>query len=93
MLPSVDAGGSATGRQMIVYCLALVAASLMPVVIGGAGPVYLAGALVLGIGFLAYAIGFALLRSNARARGVLRASLIYLPALLTLWLLGGILHR
>ena len=93
MLPSVDAGGSATGRQMIVYCLALVAASLMPVVIGGAGPVYLAGALVLGIGFLAYAIGFALRRSNARARGVLRASLIYLPALLTLWLLGGILHR
>ena len=35
---------------MIVYCLALVAASLMPVVVGGAGPVYLAGALLLGIG-------------------------------------------
>jgi protoheme IX farnesyltransferase len=93
MLPSVDAEGGATGRQMIVYCLALVAASLMPVVVGGAGPVYLGGALILGVGFLAYSIGFSLRRSTARARGVLRASLIYLPALLTLWLLVGIPHR
>jgi hypothetical protein len=90
MLPSVDPEGTATGRQMIVYCLALLAASLMPVVVHGAGPVYLAGALLLGIGFLAYAIGFSLRRSTARGRGVLRASLIYLPALLTLWLLDGI---
>jgi protoheme IX farnesyltransferase len=93
MLPSVDAEGGATGRQMIVYCLALVAASLMPVAVGGAGPVYLASALILGIGLLAYSIGFSLRRSTARARWVLRASLIYLPALLTLWLLDGIPHR
>jgi heme o synthase len=92
MLPSVDPEGAATGRQMIAYCLALVATSLMPVVVGEAGPVYLAGALLLGIGFLAYAVGFSLRRSTARARGALRASLIYLPALLTLWLLDGIPH-
>ena len=92
MLPSVDPEGTATGRQMIVYCLSLVAASLMPVEVGGAGPVYLAGALILEIGFLAYAVGFSLRRSTERARGVLRASLIYLPALLTLWLLDGIPH-
>jgi protoheme IX farnesyltransferase len=90
MLPSVDSEGSTTGRQMIGCCLALVAASLMPVVVGGAGPVYLAGALLLGIGFLACAVGFSLRRSLARARAVLRASLIYLPALLTLLLLDGI---
>jgi protoheme IX farnesyltransferase len=92
MLPSVDPDGSATGRQMIGYCLALAAASLLPVVIGGAGPVYLAGALLLGIGFLACAVGFSLRRSTARARAVLRASLVYLPALLTLLLLDGIPH-
>ena len=92
MLPSVDSEGGATGRRMIVYCLALVAASLMPVVVGGAGPVYLAGALLLGIGFRAYAIRFPLRRSTARARGVLRASLIYLPALRTHRLLDGIPH-
>jgi hypothetical protein len=35
---------------------------------------------------------FSLRRSTARARAVLRASSIYLPALLTLWLLEGIPH-
>jgi protoheme IX farnesyltransferase len=75
---------------MVGYCLALVAASLMPVVVGGAGPVYLTGALLLGFGFLACTVGFSLWRSQARARAVLRASLIYLPALLTLLLLDGI---
>jgi heme o synthase len=80
------------GRQMICYCLALVAASLTPLIVGGAGPVHLAGALLLGIGCLVSAVGFAWRRSLARARTVLRGSLIYLPALLTLWLLDGIPH-
>jgi protoheme IX farnesyltransferase len=92
MLPSVDPDGSTTGRQMIGYCLTLVAASLLPVVVGGAGPLYLAGALLLGVGFLACAAGFSQRRSTARARAVLRASLVYLPALLTLLLLDGIPH-
>jgi protoheme IX farnesyltransferase len=90
MLPCVDRDGSMTGRQMVCYCLALVAASLTPLVVGGAGPAYLAGALLLGTGFLVCAVGFARRRSLARARAVLRASLIYLPALLTLWVLDGI---
>ena len=55
-------------RPRLCVSGALVAASLMPVVVGGAGPVYLAGALILGIGFLAYAIGFSLRRSTERAR-------------------------
>jgi heme o synthase len=92
MLPAVDPEGNMIGRQMVCYCLALVAASLMPVVVGGAGPVYLAGALLLGLGFLVCAVGFAQRRSLARARAVLRASLIYLPALLTLLLLDAIPH-
>ena len=92
MLPSVDLEGGMTGRQMVGYCLALVAASVTPIVVGGAGPVYLAGALVLGVGFLVCAIGFARRRSLGRARIVLRASLLYLPALLTLLLVDGIPH-
>src|SRR5262249_37364561 len=92
MLPSVDREGGMIGRQMICYCLALVAASLAPLVVGGAGWVYLAGALLLGVGFLACAVGFARRRSRTRARIVLRASLIYLPALLTLLLLNTIPH-
>src|SRR5262249_15033584 len=68
MLPSVDREGGMTGRQMVCYCLALVAASLIPVAAGGAGWVYLAGALLLGTGFLACAVGFFLRRSLPRAR-------------------------
>jgi protoheme IX farnesyltransferase len=89
MLPSVDQEGSMTGRQMICYCLALFAASLTPFVLGRAGPIYLASALLLGIGFLLCAVGFARMPSVARARTVLRASLVYLPALLVFQLLDG----
>jgi protoheme IX farnesyltransferase len=87
MLPAVDPDGSTSGRQMVCYCLALVAASIALLAVHGAGTIYLAGALLLGIGFLACAVGFAWQRSVSRARIVLRASLIYLPALLTLLLL------
>jgi protoheme IX farnesyltransferase len=90
MLPCVDSQGSTTGRQMIAYSLALLATSLMPAVVGGAGLVYLAGAVVLGVGFVACAVGFFKRRSVAQARLVLRASLIYLPGLLALWMLDGI---
>jgi protoheme IX farnesyltransferase len=89
MLPAIDPEGGMIGRLMVCYCLALLAASLTPPVLGGGGPVYLAGALSLGIGFLACAVGFARYRSIARARVVLRASLIYLPALLMLLLWDG----
>jgi len=90
MLPAIDPDGGMIGRLMIGSCLALIAVSLMPVVVGGAGLIYLAGALLLGIGFLTPAVAFARQRSLSRARLVLRGSLIYLPALLTLWLINRI---
>src|SRR5262249_44744393 len=73
MLPAVDPEGKMIGRQMICYCLALLAATLMPLLVGGAGSVYLAGVLLLGIGLVASAVAFACRRSLARARVVLRA--------------------
>jgi len=76
-----------TGRQMTTYCLALIPASLTPVLLGQAGPVYLAAALVLGLAFLAAALGFVREASVAQARRVLRASLLYLPVLLGLLLI------
>jgi protoheme IX farnesyltransferase len=89
MLPCADRTGSLTGRQMVTYCLALIPVSLAPALIGLAGPVYLIGALVLGVAFLWSALGFKRTASASRARRVLRASLIYLPALLALLLLDG----
>jgi protoheme IX farnesyltransferase len=82
MLTVGDRDGSATARQMVLYCLALVVASLTPVALGMAGPIYGALAILLGAGFLASTLYFARGASHLRARWVLRASLLYLPLLL-----------
>jgi protoheme IX farnesyltransferase len=87
MLPVADADGALTGRQMVLYCLALMPVSLLPVLHQKAGWIYGLGAVALGLLFLAAAIGFSANHTNARARRVLRASLVYLPALLALMLL------
>jgi protoheme IX farnesyltransferase len=89
MLPVIDRDGGMSGRQMVGYCLALLPASLTPLLLGRAGMLYLVGAIVLGTGFLGFALAFWRVRSLARARGVLRASLIYLPALLALLVIDG----
>lgn len=86
MLPVVDPKGTLTARHMVTYCLALLPVSLIPVQFG-AGGVYLAGALVLGLVFLATAAGFSRSRTLAKARLVLRTSLLYLPGLLVMLLL------
>jgi protoheme IX farnesyltransferase len=87
MLPVVDRDGSMTARQMLLYCFALLSASLLPVLQQKAGWVYGAGAIVLGLMFLHTTWGFAREQTRGRARRVLKASLVYLPALLALMLL------
>lgn len=87
MLPVVDRDGQRTSQNMILYCLALLAVSLQHVLLGEAGLLYLVGAVLLGLTFLATAIGFRCGRTHAQARRVLRASLLYLPGLLALLLL------
>ncbi|HEU4368339.1 MAG TPA: heme o synthase [Methylomirabilota bacterium] len=84
LLPVIDAQGRATERQILSGCLALLAVSLLPTLIGLAGGVYFAGALVLGAAFVALGAQQALAPSAVRARRVLLASLLYLPALLAL---------
>jgi protoheme IX farnesyltransferase len=84
LLPVLDAQGRATERQILSGCLALLAVSLLPTLIGLAGGVYFAGALLLGAGFVALGAQQALTPSTAGARRVLLASLLYLPALLAL---------
>jgi heme O synthase-like polyprenyltransferase len=51
---------------------------------------YLLGAAILGIWFVTCALGFLHIRSVTRARRVLRASLVYLPALLTLLIVEAV---
>ncbi|PYN48848.1 MAG: protoheme IX farnesyltransferase [Candidatus Rokuibacteriota bacterium] len=84
VLPVVDPDGASTERQVVLACVALVSVSLLPAVAGWTGPIYLAGALVLGLAFSAVGVEQALVPSPRAARHVLLASLIYLPLLLGL---------
>jgi protoheme IX farnesyltransferase len=87
MLPVFDPDGRFTARQMVLYCLALIPISLGPVLLASAGPLYVGGALLLGLYFLRHALCFQASRSVEQARKVLRVSLVYLPGLLALLLL------
>jgi protoheme IX farnesyltransferase len=89
MLPVNDSSGVSTSRRMVAFCVALVIVSLLPAFIKP-GMLYPLGALGLGAMFLASTLSFARRSSDLQAKRVLRASLIYLPLLMTLLLLQGI---
>ncbi len=65
--------------QMMIPLLALVALSVTPVLLGRAGLLYLVTALVLGAAFIYRADRLAVHQSNAMARRLLVASIVYLP--------------
>ena len=79
MLPRRDPEGSATVRQILAYTLALVPVSLIPAFLGHAGVAYLVGAAIFGLAFLCYGARLARSRTNALARQLLLASIVYLP--------------
>jgi heme o synthase len=90
MLPVVDPTGERTGRQALSHTLGLLPVSLCPFLFKMVGPVYLAGALVLGIAFLWCAFQFSRQLTMQRARLLFFASIIYLPALLGLMVIDKI---
>jgi protoheme IX farnesyltransferase len=89
-----DAQGTKTSHQILLYCLALIPASLAPAYVGLTGTVSTVGAVLLGVGFLACSLVLAhhtrhdttesLVRVNATSRQMFFASLLYLPALMLL---------
>jgi heme o synthase len=81
-LPVIDPDGGSTNRQIVSHCAALLIVSLLPTLLGAAGQLYFAVAFLLGIGFLTSGIRLAMESTLGRARRLLYASLIYLPALL-----------
>jgi protoheme IX farnesyltransferase len=85
-----DADGSRTGRRAVADSVALLLMGLVPALCGMAGPLYLVGAVILGATLVSYAIGLAEGRARADARRLLIATIIYLPALLTLLALDRI---
>jgi heme o synthase len=82
VLPQNEQGGRLMSWQALVASLGLIPASLSPTVTGGAGSLYFAVAILLSLGFLYYSARLAYQRSNAAARKLLMASIVYLPLLL-----------
>ena len=80
MLP-VTHGSDFTRLNLLLYTLVLLAGTLLPFIIGMSGWLYLASAVLLGLGFIAY--GYALWRnySDALARKTFRFSILYLSLL------------
>ena len=80
MLP-VTHGSDFTRLNVLLYTLVLLAGTLLPFIIGMSGWLYLASAVLLGLGFIAY--GYALWRnySDALARKTFRFSILYLSLL------------
>ena len=82
MLPVVDEELTVTGRQILLYSIALIPVSFMPSYVGIAGQRYLGVALMLGLAFLTFGVSCAMTRTRGDARKLFIASIIYLPALL-----------
>ena len=86
MLP-VTHGNRFTRLQILLYTVLLMAACVMPFAIGMSSWLYLAVALVLSVGFIAYAVALMREYSDELARKTFRFSLIHLSALFAALLL------
>ena len=96
MLPVVEEDGRSTVREVLAYSMMLVPVSLFPGYLHMVGSIYIVGALIFGLGFLFYCLRFARVlsglpagESRKLARNLLRASVLYLPALFALMMINA----
>jgi heme o synthase len=82
MLTVLDGEGSRTSMQILMYLIGLIPVSLLLTIIGHLGWTYFAGAAFAGAAFLYFGFELFETRSNASARKLFFASLLYLPILL-----------
>ena len=81
MLPVLEPDRRRTGRYAVGYAGALLPVSLVPSLVGMAGPIYATVALALGLWFLWLATRFATLKTDAAAYSLFLGSIVYLPLL------------
>ena len=84
MLPVVDETGRRAGFQAVAAATALLLVSMTLALLAPASTVYAGVAMLLGVGQLGFALAFMYQPTTETARGLLRASLVYLPGLLLL---------
>jgi protoheme IX farnesyltransferase len=88
VLPSGEMINRLVVWQSFAVSLVLIPLSLIPAIAGEVGLTYFVGAFLLGASFLYYSACFAFRRSNAVARHLLTASIVYLPAVFILLMLN-----
>jgi protoheme IX farnesyltransferase len=93
MLPITDPTGRRTATTMFLTAAALLLGSLLSVAVGLGSWLYGIGAVLLGLWFLHQTYAFTEQPTDRKARTVLRASLVYLPAVLVLLLIDGYLNH
>jgi protoheme IX farnesyltransferase len=84
MLPVGDERFKVSTRQIVLYSLALIPMTLVPVSLDMVGMSYFFAAIVLGIAFCGFGINWGWNRTRANARHLFFASIVYLPVLLAL---------
>jgi protoheme IX farnesyltransferase len=91
MLPVVEPDGRSTSRRILLYSLLLIPVSLLPTLLGMAGKIYFASALLLRMLLLYFASRLTSLhlpvgsgRSKTLARQLFQCSIVYLPLLFAL---------
>ena len=85
MLTVVDPSGRRAAVQAVLAATALLPVSLVPALVAPTTAWYVLLAFVLGVGYLACAVAFWARISESTSRLLLRASLVYLPSLLAVW--------
>ena len=86
MLP-VTHGEKHTALHVLLYTLILIAVTLLPFATGMSGPLYLLGAVVLGLGFLYWAVLLMIGKDPRVPMQTFWYSIIYLMALFVVMLL------
>ena len=96
MLPVVKPDGRATVWRILAYSMALIPVSVLPFAVGMTGRIYAAGAVLLGAALLRVSLAMAkgglpatAAASKAPARRLLRATILYLPALFALMMMNA----
>jgi len=85
--PVLDRRGFETGLHAVACCVLLIPVSLGLTMTGAAGSTYRIGALALGGVMIALAAAMMISRSARSARRLFWASIVYLPAIMTLMML------
>jgi len=96
MLPVVQADGKSTVWRILAHSAILIPVSVMPVFLGMAGRLYLAGAILMGAALFRVSMGMARpglaateAASKPYARRLLQATILYLPALFALMMVNA----